>query len=371
MRRVIVCALALCGCSAEARGVDVGANEEEIIGGQLATAYPEAAYLDIDMTSSGGWACSAALIAPRVILTAGHCVDGHSKWAVHVGTEACTSASGATYDWNEHGATTVNPQHHDIGLVFLDQAITLKSYPTLAKTAVANGAKVTNVGRINNGTLTNALYAADTGVSAGASVGYPYDYVATDVIQPGDSGGPDFASGTHTIVAVNSGAGGGTEVLARVDLVYDWIQQQIAAHGGAAIADAGAPDASPPDASPPKDAGAPPPDAGGSSCAGTAEAEPNNAWGSAQALGVGTICAQTIAGDDDWFAVAAGAGATSIELAGSADATMAIGQASGSTCTPTLTGLRQISLTLSAAEKLCVHVSTASKTAQKYTLARK
>jgi len=35
----------------------------------------------------------------------------------------------------------------------------------------------------------------------------------------------------HEIVAVNSG-GGSTEVLARVDLLYQWIQQQIQAHGG-------------------------------------------------------------------------------------------------------------------------------------------
>jgi hypothetical protein len=66
----------------------------------------------------------------------------------------------------------------------------------------------------------------------GSNAGYPYDYEATEVIESGDSGGPDMKAGTHTIVAVNSGAGSGTEVLARVDLLYSWIQQQIANHGG-------------------------------------------------------------------------------------------------------------------------------------------
>src|ERR1019366_4025637 len=35
----------------------------------------------------------------------------------------------------------------------------------------------------------------------------------------------------HLIVSVNSG-GGPTEVLARTDLVYGWIQEQIQSHGG-------------------------------------------------------------------------------------------------------------------------------------------
>ena len=242
MRLGIVCALALGatalgGCSAggsTAGGEDsVGATGEPIIGGTPAAMYPEAGYLNIDFTASGGYICSSVLIAPKVALTAGHCVDGHTKWEFHVGSDVRSTTSAATYDWNEHGATTVNPNHHDLGLVFFDQAITLASYPSIAKAKVANGAKVTNVGRINNGAATNALYGVDTTVSDGAAIGYPLSYQSSDVIQPGDSGGPDFASGTHTIVAVNSGAGGSIEVLARVDLVYDWIQAQIAAHGGA------------------------------------------------------------------------------------------------------------------------------------------
>ena len=41
----------------------------------------------------------------------------------------------------------------------------------------------------------------------------------------------DSFENSHKIVAVNSGAGGG-EVLARVDLLYTWIQMKIASHGG-------------------------------------------------------------------------------------------------------------------------------------------
>ncbi len=35
----------------------------------------------------------------------------------------------------------------------------------------------------------------------------------------------------HVIVAVNSGGGGGSEILARVDLVFDWIKQTVESGG--------------------------------------------------------------------------------------------------------------------------------------------
>jgi V8-like Glu-specific endopeptidase len=72
----------------EADGEAVAVSVEPIIGATVAVAYPEAAILDIDRGTSGTWyACSATLIAPRVVLTAGHCVDGHKQWKVYVQNE--------------------------------------------------------------------------------------------------------------------------------------------------------------------------------------------------------------------------------------------------------------------------------------------
>ena len=327
-------------------GESTGSTSQLIVGGKVATMYPEAAYLDIDFTSSGGVVCSAALIAPKVVLTAGHCVDTHAKWTVHVGTESRTSTSATTYDWNERGSTTVNPAHHDIGLVFLDTAITIATYPTLAASPLSDGSKVTNVGRINNGTITNQLYMADTSVSAGSTVGYPFDYASSDVIQPGDSGGPDFASGTHNLVSVNSGAGGNTEVLARVDLVRDWILAQINAHGGAGSSASGS----------------------GTVAACPVDAEPNDTFAGASALPTGSSCGALTASNEDWFTFSAAAGSTfSVAIVTNGDGVFALGQASGGSCTPSVTGLKLFSGNVKNAATYCVRVTGS---AQSYTLTR-
>lgn len=214
----------------------VGRGDRPIIGGTKASAYPEAVLVNMKEGGQVTSVCSGALIAPKVVLTAGHCVFGFDGWDVvapYANGQKASATSGAVLDWNVT-SENVDPTKHDVGLVFLDKAITLSSYPKLAQSPLANGAQVVNVGRINNGVMSNTnLYVSKpVTVKGAASVGFPYDYVATEVIESGDSGGPDLIPGTHTIVAVNSGSGGGTEVLARVDLVYSWIQQQVAAHGG-------------------------------------------------------------------------------------------------------------------------------------------
>lgn len=234
-----------------------------IIGGTRASSYEEAALVGMYQNGQLYAYCSASVIAPKVVLTAGHCVDGTTAWVIktpYASGQSAHASSGATFDWAENGATTVNPNHHDIGLIFLDTPITLTQYPVLATQPLADGKTVVNIGRINNGTLsTTDLYVSPAiPIHDGAADGFPFDYGANDVIESGDSGGPDEVLNTtpHLIVAVNSGAGSGSEVLARVDLLNTWILGQIASHGGGG---GGSP--------PPVDAGSapppPPPDAGG------------------------------------------------------------------------------------------------------------
>ncbi len=365
-------------------------SEDGIIGGTLATAYPEAATLDIDFSPTGGVICSASLIAPRVVLTAGHCVDGHSSWTVHVGNETRLTREGVTYDWNENGATTVNPLHHDIGLVFLDTPIVIATYPTLATKAVADGSRVTNVGRMRDGVATDELYAADSTVKSGAAIGYRYSYSSSHVIQPGDSGGPDFAVGTHTIVAVNSGAGSNVEVLARVDLLFDWIQGQIRAHRGSSSGGTGPADAGTPrgDSGVKNDSGTSDSGASNDSGAGTKDSspgdtrdpseprcpsdnEPNNLLSKASPLSKGLFCGSLSVSDEDWYTIDAAPGTFTVSLTRYGDALLSIGQlGSDGSCPLVITDVRSFSTTVSTARRFCLRIASPTQALQSYSILR-
>jgi Trypsin len=228
----------LTACNApEAPGEESTAfSDDAIKGGKPATDYPEAVLLEMKQNGQLKEACSGSLIAPQVVLTAGHCAVGFDSWHVRApfaGAAPQDSTDAATFDYDTD-SQQVEPSQHDVALIFLSTPIVIPTYPTIASSALAAGQQVVNVGRINNGQLSNsALYVSKPiTVQSASSLGYTFDYMSNQIIEPGDSGGPDFVAGTHTLIAVNSGGGQGTELLARVDLVASWIQQQIASHGG-------------------------------------------------------------------------------------------------------------------------------------------
>lgn len=217
------------GCAADTDDADEeeGMTTESIIGGKKATDYPEAALIN-----GQGFYCSGSVIAPRVVLTAGHCAHGSS---FTVKAPFVNKSARGTRVWTDYVATgeVVNPNTLDVAVIILDTPIQLASYPKLGPDPIADGTSVVNVGRIQDGHLstTTLYYGAPVAVRDGAPR-FPKAYLSTDIIQSGDSGGPVYAGtgANRTIVAVNSGAGGSTQVLARVDLAYAKIQQLIAAN---------------------------------------------------------------------------------------------------------------------------------------------
>jgi hypothetical protein len=174
------------------------------------------------------------VVAPRVVLTAGHCVTGGADGFLITAPFAGGQQAIAVQVASPYQSTgeSVNPRSVDLAVIQLDRDLHLDSYPTIRKTQLPDDSQVVDLGRIRRGQPTNTFFVSPPiRVRDASRFGFPFDYIASEVIESGDSGGPVIAAGTHEIVAVNSGAGGGTEVLARTDVAADWLDQQIAAAG--------------------------------------------------------------------------------------------------------------------------------------------
>lgn len=231
-----------------------GRAASAIENGSPATAYPEA----VVVMAGALLPCSGVLLAPRVVLTAGHCRSSTKSYAVSAPNAPAQGATGSD-DWTTYTGDPASSS--DTLLIFLDSSIDLPSYPSIAAGQVAAGTQVVDIGRTLNDVITDLLYvsAPVTVHGTGAALGFPFNYQALpDVSQGGDSGGPiELAgAGSHTLVAIvdtdtlEQGVPEGTpiDLFARLDVVRDAILLQVASHPDGA--------ATGPDASTAKDGGA-------------------------------------------------------------------------------------------------------------------
>jgi V8-like Glu-specific endopeptidase len=244
--RPILVLLLLGACKAGTIEAPPEGTAQPIIGGVADSGDPAVGLLSA-WNGNEGWYCTATLIAPKVLLTAAHCVyDAVSTTQMQV----TFGRSDQNATWSNVASWAHHPQYvndrfydgYDVAVLVLAQASSTapKPYSHTAPDASWEGGAVRLVG-----------YGDDDGAN-GTGAGTKRQTTTTfndftpfliEVGQTGhttcqgDSGGPTFRSigGAETVIGVTSfGEPGCTNggSMSRVDAYTDWIDAQVAANGG-------------------------------------------------------------------------------------------------------------------------------------------
>jgi Trypsin len=239
----LLCVVVLAGCGAgplaqEPRVVPAAPVHLARAPGPAAPALPSSRGLDladappetlrIEAHSKGILAsCLGVLVAPRVALTASHCVEGRSGARVRLARLEHGGFVAVERFWSDPraqiGRSQVDAKSADVAVLLLARPIALASYPEIARHAAPGSIAATGLRRSGDRIETTEL-------SLRPPQGSAY-YVSESFAKQGDSGGPVYfvgPSGNRIVVAVTAGGSEEREVLTRVDLVADTIDRAIA-----------------------------------------------------------------------------------------------------------------------------------------------
>jgi V8-like Glu-specific endopeptidase len=239
-RAPLAAALLVVGCAVEP-SPELGSDQAAIVNGQLATGDPAV----VALTTRGQQFCTGTVVAPRVVVTAAHCLPPN----IELSTSAIEIFFGNDVDQggtfiaatiaNAHESWTIDAIPNDIGLVALseDAPVTPMAMIATGEPAAA-GEQVRLVGfgitEANGGD--NGVKREGTGTIASADASTIYLAASPSLTCNGDSGGPMFVDrgGQPVFAGIHSRSNCTTDFLnERVDVHLDSrISPFIAANGG-------------------------------------------------------------------------------------------------------------------------------------------
>jgi secreted trypsin-like serine protease len=228
----------LSGCGSDASGPRIDTPPSFITNGTLdGNAHAAVVLIIMDVDGEPAFRCSGTLIAPKVVLTAGHCAGEPGEFSgMRVFTESDVQNGDNNYpfpgpntieavSWQSHPLFTENAFFlHDVGVVVLKKAVqlpasaygTLPSVNQLDALTPSNATRFTSVGyglqRINPVFVESEkvrMYAEphliqiNTGFTGNFSL-LLSNNASTGGTCFGDSGGPNFLGSSNVVGGVTS-----------------------------------------------------------------------------------------------------------------------------------------------------------------------